>query len=165
LDTQTIPNNVRVVGSLTAGSMVLPSGCVGDAQVSASKLSATSLQQQPPQVRHFGKHTDDAAAARMVIHQVYGATGTVVAFGAGSTVAATSTGTATVTLRLNGSAILSASIVLDVGNTAFVVEAGTLSSTALVVGDVLEAEITAVSGSAVPKGVFVRLIVREDAAP
>lgn len=166
LRTQNIPANVRVEGDLSAGSMRIPDGAVADAQIAAAGLSAGVLQQQHQFTVPLCDHATSAAAKRLVAHQVYGATGEVVAFGAGSTVLATSTGTATVTLKKNGSAILTAPIVLDTSNTVNVVEeAAGFSSTALVAGDVLEVEITAVSGSAVPKGVFARLVVREDANP
>lgn len=163
----TLSGNVRVAGQLSADSLVVPAGTLTDNGVSATAaIGAAKLQQQYAPTLALCDHATSAAAVRKVIHAVYGATGTVIAFGAGSTVIATSTGTCTVTLKKNGSAILTASIVLDTGNTVNVIEAAAgFSDTTLVAGDVLEVEITGVSGSAVPKGVFCRLVVREDAAP
>jgi hypothetical protein len=157
--------NLHVTGTLTAEHMVLSSGAVTDDSVlTGANVAATKLEHQHVITHALTAHAADAAAAREVIHVVWGATATVIGFAAGSTVAATSTGTATVTLKKNGSTILSGSIVLDSANTAFILEAAPgFTSTALVAGDVLEAEITGVSGSTVPKGVFVRLVVRERA--
>jgi hypothetical protein len=162
----TIPNNVTVAGAFRAGSMVIPPGSVGDDELKAAGLSADVLQHQHQLTTWLSDHATNAAAKRVVAHQVYGAAAEVVAFGVGCTVAPTLTGTCTVELRKNGTTILTAPVVLDNTNAAFVIEeAAGFASTALVAGDVLEVEVAGTSGSTLPKGVHTRLVVREDANP
>lgn len=159
-----VEGNLHVTGTLTAEGLVPSAGSVTDNSVLAgANVAATKLEHQYIVTEDLCNHATAAAAVRKVIHVVRGATGSVVAFGAGSTVIAVSSGTATITLKKNGSTILSGSIVLDSSNTVNVLEAAPgFTSTALVVGDVLEAEITAVA-STEPKGVFVVLVIREKA--
>jgi len=161
-----IPGDLIIRGeTVMQGGGDMPTGSVGNDQVEAAAgIDPTKLGHLHVVTRYFGSHTTDAAASRIVAHNAYVA-GTLVAFVAGSTVAATSTGTATIEFKKNGTTVLSAAVVLDSGNTAFVVEAGTVSVSAYVAGDTFEAEITAVSGSTVPKGVFFRAVFSEGAIP
>lgn len=161
-----IPSDVNITGTLTPRSINLPSGCVVDDDVSASAdISASKLEHQYQRVSVLCDHATSAAAKRQQIHRVYGATGTILEFGVAASVAATSTGAAVINLYKNGSTILSATITLDSATAAFTLkEPSGFTSTALVAGDVLEAAIDSVSGSAVPKGVSCHLALREDAA-
>ena len=96
---------------------------------------------------------------------VYGTTGTVVAFEVGSVTACTGDSTITVDLHKNGASILTGVITLDSANTAYIVEAGTLSSATLADGDVLEVVVNATVGTGtLGNGVFASCIIREDAA-
>ena len=159
--------DLYVTGSLVANAMNLPASAVGDTQVqTAANLSASKLEHQHQPTAVLCDNATSAAAKRVVLHRVYGATATLVKFGVLATVAATGDSTITVALKKNGSAILTASITLDSGTAANALkEPGGYTSTALVTGDVLEAEITAVSAGTgtLPKGVACVAVVREKA--
>ena len=144
-------------GSLTPGT-------VQDADLAASaNLDPTKMRHQYCPV--FAQANSAAASdTGRVIHVVKGTTGTVVAFRAGSIVAATGNATVTIDLKKNGTTMLSAVITLDSGNTAYILEEGTLSVTAVVAGDVLTLVIVATVGTgALPTGLFAEAVVREDA--
>lgn len=160
-----IEGNLHVAGSLTAEQLVPSTGSVTDNSVQAgTNVAATKLEHQHQVTVPLTAHAEDATARRVVAHRVRGETGSVVAFGAASTVIATSTGQAVINLRKNGTTILTSTITLDSANVAFTLEdAAGFTSTALAAGDVLEVSIDSVSGSTVPKGVFASLVIREKA--
>jgi hypothetical protein len=146
-----------VYGTITPGSVV-------DADLSASaNLSATKMQHQYCPL--FAQANSAAASdTGRVIHVVKGATGTMVAFRAGSIVAATGNATVTIDLKKNGTTMLTAVITLDNANTAYIAEDAALSVTALAAGDVLTLVIVATVGTGVlPTGLFAEAILREDA--
>jgi hypothetical protein len=122
------------------------------------------LQQQFVEI-YAQTSTASAANDQQVMHVVNGATGVIQSFGAGNVVAATSTGAITVDLLKNGTTILTATYTLNSTSTAYtlVAPAG-FTSTAVVVGDVLEIKLsgTTAGGGAKPIGVFARLVIRED---
>jgi hypothetical protein len=73
--------------------------------------------------------------------------------------------TVTVDVKKNGATVLSSVITLDSGNTARIMENGTLSGTTLAAGDFLEAVIVATAGGGtIPTGLLVQVIIDEDAA-
>ena len=144
-------------GSLTPGT-------VQDADLAASaNLDPTKMRHQYCPV--FAQANSAAASdTGRVIHVVKGTTGTVVAFRAGSIVAATGNATVTIDLKKNGTTVLAAVITLDNANTAYTLEEGTLSVTAVAAGDVLTLVIVATVGTgALPTGLFAEVVVREDA--
>lgn len=159
-----VEGNLHVAGSLTAESMTLASGAVTDGSVqAAANVAASKLEHQYNLTVPLCDHATAAAAVRKVAHVVYGATGSVVAFGAGCTVLAAGGGNAVVDLKKNGTTILSSTITLDTGNTVNVLEdAAGFTSTSLVAGDVLEVSIESVAATE-PKGVFAHLVIREKA--
>ena len=139
------------------------SGVIVDSHVAAgANISALKMQHQYAPL--FAQANSAAASdTGRVIHVVKGATGTIVAFRAGSIVAATGNATVTIDLKKNGTTCLSAVITLDNANTAYVLEEGTLSVTALVAGDVLTLVIVATVGTgALPTGLFAEVVVREE---
>lgn len=155
--------DLQVTGRLIAGQFSPPSQCVvADSIQAAAGVEASKLEHQYEPVFSQEGGTNAAAEVR-VVHVVKGATADIVSFHAGSVVAATSTGTCTVDLKKNGTTVLSGVITLDSTNTAYVVEAGTLSVTTAVAGDVFTVVIAGVSGSNLPQGVFARAVIREDA--
>ena len=160
-----IESDMYVNGTLTAKQFAAPTGSVNaDAIVALAGVEASKLQHQHQPVAVLTDHATDAAAGkREVLHVVRGATAQVIAFRAGCTVAATSTGTCSVDLKKNGTTMLSGTITINSGVAAFDLVTGTLSSTDLVAGDVLEAHITAASGSTLPRGIFAQAVIREDA--
>lgn len=156
-----IKGDLRVTGTITAQRIVPTDGSVTDDTVLAgAAIDATKLEHEHVITKALAPHATAAAATRQVIHVVAGNTGDIVSFSVGATVAPTGGDSVTVNLRNNGTEILSAAVVLDNTNTNFVLEEGTLSDAALTVGDVIEAEISAVSGTT-GKGVFVQLVTRE----
>jgi hypothetical protein len=144
-------------------SIVLPSSCVANAQVSASAAIATSKMLHLHRIPFHQPNTTATAETR-VVYVCVGATGTILNFKAGSIAIAIGAATVTLDLKKNGTTVLSGVITLDSSNVARVVEAGTLSVTALVAGDVLEIVTTATAGGGtIPTGLFAEVTVEEDA--
>lgn len=161
--TSYIEGDVFVRGTFGAKTFRAPSASVGNAAIESNAgVEASKLQHQYERVFSQERATD-AAVEGKVVHVVAGATGTVLSVSVGSVVAAGASSSATVDVLKNGTTILTGTVVVDNGNTAYVGEAGTVSVSALVAGDVIEARVTAVSGANKPKGVFVSVVIREDA--
>jgi hypothetical protein len=158
-----VQGSLSVTGRLTASQFDLPADSVNNAHVVATAaIAATKLQHRNP--HRYSQPNTAATAETRVLHRCYGLTGTVVAVHAGSIVAAIGAATVTVDIKKNGTTILSAVITLDNANSAYVGEAGTLSVTSLAQGDVLTAVLTATAGGGtLPTGVYVEVIVDEDA--
>lgn len=160
----TFPGDVHISGSLTCGSFTPSSGSVTNASVSASAaVQASKLEHQyQPVYRQNGS----ASSVTETIHVGYGATGDIIAFRAGSVAIAVGAATVTVDLKKNGTTCLSGVITLDSGNTAYTPEAGTLTTTTYVAGDVFTiVTVATAGGGTLPTGLFVQPIFREDAAP
>lgn len=147
------------------GAVALPAGGIRDADVAATAgIAHTKLEHQ--RVVTYGQN-GTAAAATVPIHCVYGATGDVLSVKAGSIAKCTGDSTISVDVKKNGTTILAAPIVLDVGNTARVAEAGTLvASPTLAAGDLLEAVIAVTAGTsnALGTGLWVTVALNEDAS-
>ena len=150
-------------GNVKLNDVTLPAGCVEADDVEANAgIEATKLQHQHRP--EFNQPNTTATAETRVVYRCYGATGTIVGFHAGSIVACAGAATITVDLRKNGVSVLTGVITLDSTNTARVAEAGTLSVTTLVQGDVLEVVTTATAGGGtIGTGLFAFAEVREDA--
>lgn len=157
-----VTSDLIVDGYLTvSGGMSLPAGAVTNTNIVGSAgISASKLQHSPR--KGYAQPNTTATTETRVIHVAFGA-GTILEFSAGSIVAATAgTNTTTVDLKKNGTTCLSSVITLDSANSAYVVEAGTLSVTSLADGDVLTVVITATAGTgALPTGVFASVCVEE----
>jgi hypothetical protein len=153
------------VQSLIAGAFTGPAGFLTDEMVAAGAgIDAGKVDHQHQKVAVMSDHATNASAKRQIIHVAEGA-GTITSFGVVASVAATGDSTATITLRKNGSAVLTGSITLDASTAAFAVDEGTLSSASYVAGDVFEADVSAVSAGTgtLPKGVACVLVAREAA--
>ncbi len=152
-------------GSVTFASLVVPANAVTNTSiVAAAGLSASKLEHQYEKTLALSVHATSVAVIREGIHRVKGATATLIQFGVYASVAATSSGSATIDLLKNGTTILSATITLDAGTAAYTLkEPSGFTSTALVTTDCLEVNVSAVSGSVVAKGVCAYLVIREDA--
>jgi hypothetical protein len=160
-----VPTDCVIQGGLSANTMAIPAGTVTNAMVNASAAIAASKLQQPVRKTYAQESATNAAAESRTLHLVVGATATIVAFSAGAIVAALTTATATVDLKKNGSSVLSAPISLSNSQTNRQAVAGAVLSTALVVGDVLEAVFTATaSGGTLAKGLYCELKLYEDAS-
>jgi len=148
--------DLYVAGNITSQTLTVPSGTITNAMVSASAaIDSTKLVHRYKNTVQVQDSTANAAVGRLLIHRAKAA-GTLIAFDVGSVTAATGDSTTTVDLKKNGSTVLTGTIQLDSGNTAFVTEAGTFTATPYVAGDVFEFHITAVSAGTgtLPKGVF-----------
>ena len=149
-------------GTLQAKTLVPSDGCITNAAVvAAAGIAASKLQHRH---RPFYSQTGNAAAATVAIHVVRGATGVLNAFAAGSVAKAAGNAAVTVDLKKAGSSILTGVITLDSGNTNRVMEAGTLSNSAVAGGDFLEVVVTADAGTGtLPPGLHVALELDEAA--
>lgn len=159
-----IESDVHIAGHLSANSMTAPAGTITNAMVNGSaNIAATKLQHQYSKA--YSQESDTASAAEdYIVHVVYGTTGSAIAFEAGSVTLCTVDAEITVDLHNNGASILTTPIVLDTGNTEYIVESGAIDSASLSDGDVLEVVVTvSAGGGALGKGVFTSLIIREDA--
>lgn len=162
-----IEGDVYINGNVNSLTMSIPAGSVIDASVGASaNIAATKLEHRHQIVYAQGSAVDAADAAQ-VVHVCYGATGSVVAFEAGSVVAALGNDVCTVNLKKNGTSILNPTtgISLSSSATAYIASAGTISSAAIVDGDVLEVVIDATHGTGtLAKGVFASVVISEKAS-
>lgn len=152
-----------VTGNLSAGGLYLSSSVVSNAQVAAgANVDANKLQHQH---RALFEQPNTAATSETKAVHVAKASGTVEAFVAGSIVAPIGGATVTVDLKKNGTTVLTAVITLDNGNTAYVVEAGTVSVSAYVAGDVFTVVTVATTGGGtLPTGVFAAATFNENPA-
>lgn len=150
-------------GRFTPSHMTYPANEITDAAVSSvAGIGAEKLEHQYEKV--YSQPNTTATAETRIIHVVHGDTATVLEFEAGSIVACVGAATITVDLKKNGTTILSGVITLDSGNTAYVTEAGTISSPSLVDGDVLTIVTTATAGGGtIGTGFFCSVKLREDA--
>jgi len=156
--------DVYINGHLRALDFTAPDGSINDDAIAAgSDVDATKLEHQHR--AYYSQESDTTSATEdHVIHVVYGATGDIVAFEAGSVTVCTGNATITVDLHKNGASILDDPIELSVaeGSAAYVVQAASVATAGLVDGDVLEVVVIATVGTgALGKGVFAALTVHE----
>ena len=138
-------SDLHVAGSITCEELDIPAGSLVDADVAAgAAISATKLMHQHSP--NYSQPNTTATSETRILHTVYGATGTITAFKAGSIVLNIGAATVTVDLRKNGTTVLTGVITLDTANTAYTPEAATILSASVVAGDVLSVVITATAG-------------------
>lgn len=164
----TMDSNVHIKGNLSAETMDIPAGTIVSADVSASAaIAAAKLVHRFP-VRHSQNEGAVVADETVGIH-IAAAAGVV----ASIEVVCTSTapvGNSTVTVDLQKSTaggafatMLSSVVTIDSANTVRVAEAGTLSGTAYVDGDILELIIDATVGSGtLPTGMAIVVTLQEN---
>lgn len=152
-----------VTGRLTAGHISYPSNEISNAAIASDAgIDAEKLEHQ--YCKSYSQPNTTATAETRILHVVHGDTAEVLEFEAGSIVANVGAATVTVDLKKNGTTILSAVITLDNTNTAYVTEAGTISSANLVDGDVLTIVTTATAGGGtIATGFFCSVKLREKA--
>jgi len=162
----TINGDVLVNGVLYAKQMAVPAGTITDAGVSAAAgIQSTKLQQQRGETYTQMAANATVIAERRVVHVVYGATGLLLRFSAGSVVAHIGAAVCTVDLKKNGVSVLSAPITLNSSNVALTPVNATITTTGLVAGDVLEVVTTATAGGGtLATGVFAQVDFQEDPA-
>jgi hypothetical protein len=155
--------DVFVAGSLGSTSFVPAAGSITNAAVaSLAGIDQSKLQHQ----HRAGYHQPNTTATTetKTVGVIYGVSGTLLSFKAGSIVANIGAATVTLDLKKNGVTALSAVITLNNANTARVAVSGTLSVTTLAAGDVLEVVATATAGGGtLATGVFAELRWKEDA--
>jgi len=162
------PNRITGQTEFTApvtftNAVALPAGTVTNAMVAAGAgIAASKLGHR----RRWNYTKPGTAASETVAAiEIYGTSGTILEFSAGSVAIAVGAATVTVDLKKNGSSILTSVITLDSANTARVMETSSLTSTTLAAGDFLEVVIVATAGGGtIPTGLLVQLIHDEDAA-
>lgn len=159
-----ITSDVHIAGHLTSRTQGYPSGSIANDAISGSAgIAATKMQHQYSQ-SYSQEAGTTTAADEQAMHIVWGATGTVVAFEAGSVTACTVDATITVDLHNDGASILTTPIVLDNGNAVYTPEEASIDTAAVVDGDVLAVVVTVDAAAGVlGNGLFASLIVREDA--
>jgi len=159
----TIENDFYASGTWTFRTIVLPSACILNANVGAGAAIAASKVVHR-HIKHF--HQDDSAASAIIpIHEVHGATGTIIGLKCGSVVVAIGAATVTIDLLKNGVSILTSVLVLDSANTIRVLEAALIANAALVDGDWLDLSITAAAGGGtLPTDMLYEFIWDEDPA-
>ena len=151
-------------GAVTFGSTVtLPAGTVKDASVEAGTGIAATKSEHQFSVTVV--QTGAAADLTSIAHAVYGATCTVIGVKAGSVTIGVGAGACSVDVLKNGTTILTAPIVLDSGNTAYIPEDGTISVAAGVADDVYTVTFDETAGGGTsPTGVYCTITFQEDAA-
>jgi hypothetical protein len=159
----TLRGDFYIDGLLAAKTFTLPSGAVTDDSVAGlAGIDAAKLQHQYL-ARFAQERATDAAVEGRVVHVAEGAAGTIMGVYAGAVVAAGASSSATIDVLVNGATVLSGTITLDNTTASYALKGGTVSDDALAAGDVVEVRVTAVSGANKPKGVFVSVVIREDA--
>lgn len=145
------------------GGLSVPALAVGNSAIAAAAgIEASKLQHQHQPV--FAQPNTTATSETRALHVCYGATGTVIAFRAGSIAINAGAATVTVDIKKNGTSILSAPITLNSSNTNRVVAAGTISTPGLVAGDLLEVVTVATAGGGtLATGVYAQAIITEAA--
>lgn len=161
-----ITGDVYTGGNLSAQTMTIPAGTLLDAGVNAAAdIAATKLEH-----RHNLTYSQEAATAAAdgswALHRVYGTSGSVVSFKAGSFVANSGASVVAVDLLKNGTtSILSAAISLTSSHTALQVVSATISTATLTAGDILIVKVDGTAGGGtLANGVFADLVITEKAS-
>lgn len=157
-----IDGDLTIRGNLNCQSITLPQNALDSpGQIKAGiNIPADKTEQ-----RFFPSWHQPNSAASTETRTLFVArrSGTLNEVIAGSIAPASGNATVTVDVRKNGTTVLAAVITLDNTNTARVVEAGSVTSAAFVVGDWFDVVITATIGSGtLPTGVFVQLEVDQN---
>lgn len=119
-----LDGDFHVAGNLSANTMTIPDGAISNAKVVASAgIVASKLQHQHR--RGYGQPNTAATTETRSIAVIFGATGTLFDFRAGSIAKAVGDSTVTVDLKKNGASVLNTIITLDTANTNRVAEAAT----------------------------------------
>lgn len=158
-----IEQDLHVAGALTCRSFTAPAGSIDDSAIKAgAKVQASKLQHQHRLT--YAQPNTTAVAETKAVYVCYGATGTIKDVRAGSIVACSGNATITVDVKKNGTSIMQSPIVLDSTNQARVAEAGTVATSTLAAGDLLEVVVTVNAGTGtLGTGLFVSITVEEDA--
>jgi hypothetical protein len=159
-----IEGDMIVTGNLQPVKLSPPNGSIANAAIAAAPgnyVDSDKLEAQ--RTLGWAQPNTAATSETRTLHVVYGLTGQVAAFQAGSIAACIGAATVTIDLKKNGVSILSAPITLNSSNTARVAVAGTVTTAALAENDWLEVVITATAGGGtLATGVFCQAVLAED---
>lgn len=160
-----IQGDMVVEGNFFAGTMNVPAGAVDNASVASGTpgnfIDPSKLESRIG--RFYAQPNTTATTETRAIHYTVGATGSLIAFQAGSIAKAVGAATVTVDLKKNGASVLSALVTLDSTSTSRAAISATIATAGFVVGDEFEIVITATAGGGtLPTGVFVNLLLNED---
>lgn len=155
-----IEGDTYITGTLTAGAMNVPASSVGNTEVEAqANISASKLEHQHNLNVALFDHATSVVAKRQAIFRAE-SNCTIDEVGAYVTVAAGASTTVTIDILKNGTTVLTSTISITNAQTAYQEVAGTVSSSSLVAGDKLEANVT-ITGANAPKGLNVFAVIRE----
>jgi hypothetical protein len=142
--------------------MDIPAGTIVNADVRAdAEIAASKIVRQ--HVKTYAIESDTAVTdTTYTVHTVYGTTGVILGFKCGCVVPSTGTDVLDVDLLINGATCLTAVVRVDKDDAAYAIVSGTIDTSALADGDVVEIDfdVTAGDGTA-PKGAFATVIFTE----
>ncbi len=164
MSTTQLDGDVIVRGNLSPKTFSAPAACIANNAITAAAGNYVDPSKLGQQRRpgHSQPNTTATTETRTIL-VVYGATGNVLDFRAGSIVACAGAATITVDLKKNGTSVLAAVITLNSSSVARVAQAATITTPALAAGDWLEVVITATAGGGtLGTGVFCQAVVQED---
>lgn len=146
-----------------ATSLVVPVNSIVDASVSAAAPLGTTKTRK----RHYPKHSQYSGAANVIatdlVHEVYGAAGSIIAIRGSVQVACIAPSLTTVDVKKNGVSILTAPFTINAAAGVADV-AGSVATPSLVAGDKLTVVVTLTGGGTQGQGLFVQIVVDEDPA-
>lgn len=138
--------NIHVGGQLSCETFTPPAACVVNASVSSTANIGAEKLINRFRRGHAQVHGSAGTTQRIPIHIAKNA-GTISGARAAMSVKPVGAATHSIQLKKNGSDILSAAIVMDSGNTNYVLEETPgYTSTSYAAGDFFEADITATAG-------------------
>lgn len=157
-----IDQDMHVGGTLTARVFNPPASCITDAAI----ISGAGIETSKMDHRHRKQYSISGTAASVTIPiHIARAAGSVTSIEAGSIAIAVGAATVTIDLKKNGTTILTGVITLDSGNTARILEAGTITGGTYVDGDFFELVIVATAGGGtIPTGLIVDVEFDEEAS-
>jgi hypothetical protein len=159
----TLNGNTHIDGTLTCKAFTPPANCITKTSIPVGAGIEYTKTEHLHRAVYSQPNTAATSETKAIAH-VVGATGTLLNFLAGSIAPCSGAATITIDLKKNGSSVLSAVITLDNANTARVAEAGTITTTGVAAGDLLEIVITATAGGGtLGTGLYVVLNWKEDA--
>jgi len=165
-------DSMYVDGTLRAKAIVLSTGCVTDASVSASADISASKVEQQYSITYRQDDGADVVGAIAPIHIVYGATASLMAVKVACVDAPSGGGDKAFTVDVrranqgtpSPATVLTGVVTINNGRADCEVVSGTVASASLVSGDMLLVVVSASGTTGVQgQGLIVTLIVREDA--
>jgi hypothetical protein len=155
----------HVLGRLSSQTQVYPTGSIdNDAISSVANIDATKVQTSNRALLEQESATT-AFNERRVIHIVRGANAVIAEVFAGSVVANIGAATVTLDLLVNGVSVLAAPLIIDSTHVAYQIVPGILSTSTLLLNDVVEMDVTAVAGGGtLATGLFAEARISEDGA-